>query len=72
MMIQFDHTHANIFIEPISDSYFDPGFTSYNATVLYAVHDVTDLLLDVNVDYTIGVQLGNGWWNLIPLLFWGR
>lgn len=39
----------------------DTALTSYNKTVLYSSHDVTNLLRHGN--NAIGVEVGNGWWN---------
>ena len=51
----------------------DPGWTTYDHTVLYAVHDVTDLLTaDGKLDHAVGVELGNGWWNPMTLKMWGH
>ena len=49
---------------------FDPGWTSFNRTVLYTVHDVTRFI-NATAPVTIGIELGNGWWNPLPLRFWG-
>lgn len=54
-----------------SDAVLDPGQTSYNETVLFATLDVTALLRAATAAGTgesvVGVALGNGWWNLLPL-----
>ena len=61
----------------------DPGFTSYDKRVLYSTYDVTELVhattREPNVvsaassaNNVIAVALGNGWWNPLPLLFWGH
>jgi len=53
----------------IGDHMLDPGWTSYQKEVLYVVHDVTGLLkTGKNV---AGIMLGNGWYNPLPLKFWG-
>lgn len=39
----------------------DPGFTDYNKRVLYATHDITDMLQQGK--NAVGIQLGNGWYN---------
>jgi alpha-L-rhamnosidase len=58
--------------QPASDAVLDPGQTSYNATVLYATHDITALLARNGTrEHAVGVALGNGWFNLLPLRFWG-
>jgi len=48
----------------------DPGWTRYSARTLYSTYDVTSLLhLGANC---VGVTLGNGWYNPLPLRMWGR
>ncbi len=54
----------------ISDHVLDPGWTSYGKEVLYAVHDVTDLV--GAGQQVLGVMLGNGWYNPLPLRLFGR
>jgi alpha-L-rhamnosidase len=45
----------------VGDHEMDPGFTRYDRRVLYATHDVTaQMHRGVN---TIGMMLGNGWYN---------
>ena len=46
----------------------DPGFTDYDETVLYAVHDITDLLR--RGDNTIGVTLGRGFFGMTTPNVW--
>lgn len=60
----------------VGDSYLDPGWTTYNKTVLYAVYDLTSALASAPLDTTtaqhaVGIELGNGWWNPLPMRFWG-
>ncbi|MCW3053570.1 MAG: alpha-L-rhamnosidase, partial [Chthonomonadales bacterium] len=48
----------------------DPGWTRYSARTLYSTYDVTSLLhTGANC---VGVTLGNGWYNPLPLRMWGR
>lgn len=54
----------------INDHVLNPGWTTYLNTVLYTVHDVTDLLSKGR--NVAGVMLGNGWWNPLPFRFFGR
>jgi alpha-L-rhamnosidase len=57
----------------IGDAVLDPGVTSYNETVLYSTYDLTGVLTaQGGSTHVIGVTLGNGWFNLLPLLMWGR
>ena len=52
------------------DHMLDPGWTTYRKQVQYVVHDIGPMLkIGRNV---IGVMLGNGWWNPLPLKFFGR
>ena len=53
----------------IGTSRLDPGWTTYDKTVLYAVHDVTAEL--TSGKHAVGVELGNGWWNPMTLKMWG-
>ncbi len=53
----------------VGDRVLDPGWTNYARRVYYSVYDVTDLLrAGANC---LGVTLGNGWWNPLPLRMWG-
>ena len=45
----------------VSNNMLDPGFTDYGKRVLYATHDISDMLKQGN--NAVGVQLGNGWYN---------
>jgi alpha-L-rhamnosidase len=47
----------------------DPGWTRYSERVLYSVYDVTDQLRAGR--NCLGVTLGNGWFNPLPLRMWG-
>ena len=52
------------------DIMLDPGWTAYRKQVIYSVYDVTSQVKKgKNV---IGVMLGNGWYNPLPLRMWGR
>lgn len=56
--------------EKISPFLLDAGWTAYDHQVLYNVYDITHLLRDGVNDF--GAIVGNGWYNLLPLKFWGR
>lgn len=56
--------------EKVSDHVLDPAWTGYETRVLYTTHDVTALLTDG--PNALGVMLGNGWFNPLPLRMWGR
>jgi len=54
----------------IGDHILDPGWTSYRKRVFYSTYDITDHLQKGT--NCIGVMLGNGWYNPLPLRMWGR
>ena len=53
----------------VGDHWLDPAWTCYDKRALYVTHDVTPLL-HVG-DNALGVMLGNGWFNPLPLRLWG-
>ena len=54
--------------EKVGDHQLDPVFTRYDKTVMYAVYDVGSMLKENN---TIGIMLGNGWYNMFTSAVWG-
>ncbi len=54
----------------IGEDVLHPGWTQYAKRVLYSTYDVTDLLNEG--DNTIGVLLGNGWYNPLPLRLFSK
>jgi alpha-L-rhamnosidase len=53
----------------VGDRVLDPGWTNYDKRVFYSVYDVTaSVRPGLNC---VGVMLGNGWWNPLPLRMWG-
>ncbi len=54
----------------VGDQVLDPGWTDYRDRILYSAYDVTDLL--ERGENCMGVTLGNGWYNPLPLRMWGR
>jgi alpha-L-rhamnosidase len=54
----------------VGDNVLDPGWTTYKKQVLYTVHDITPLVR--SGQNVAGVMLGNGWWNPLPIKFFGR
>ena len=54
----------------VGDQVLDPGFTTYRKQVLYSIHDVTSYLK--NGRNAIGIMLGNGWYNPLPMRLFGR
>nr|WP_231402058.1 family 78 glycoside hydrolase catalytic domain [Panacibacter microcysteis] len=54
----------------VGNHVLDPGFTTYKKEVLYAVYDVTPMVQQgINV---AAIALGAGWWNPLPIKFFGR
>jgi len=54
----------------IGDHVLDPGWTAYNHRVLYSTYDVTgNLRSGANC---LGVTVGNGWYNPLPMRLWGN
>ena len=54
----------------IGDSVLEPAWTNYSKRIFYSVFDVMPQLQEgANC---IGVTLGNGWYNPLPLRMWGR
>lgn len=53
----------------VGDHVLDPGWTHYGKRVYYSTYDVTGRLQDgAN---SLGVMVGNGWYNPVPLKMWG-
>ena len=48
----------------------DPAWTDYSKRIYYTSYDVTSMLEDG--DNCLGVSLGNGFYNPLPLRKWGR
>ncbi len=54
----------------IGNRMLDPGWTNYGKRILYSTYDVTGMLKEG--DNAIGVMLGNGWFNPLPLYLFNR
>ncbi len=54
----------------VGDHLLDPGWTNYSKRVLYSTYNVTGLIK--NGGNSIGVMLGNGWYNPLPMKMWGN
>ena len=54
----------------IGDHVLEPGWTGYSKRILYTTRDVTDQLRQG--DNCLGVALGNGWYNPLPMKLWGN
>lgn len=55
--------------QKVGDHVLDPGLTAYSKQVLYSVYDITSQVR--NGTNAAGIMLGNGWYNTLPLRFWG-
>ena len=54
----------------VGDRVLDPGWTAYASRVYYSTYDVTRELRQGG--NCLGVTVGNGWYNPLPLRMWGR
>ena len=54
----------------IGNHNLDPAWTTYAKRTLYSTYDVTDLIRPGS--NCLGVMLGNGWFNVLPLRMWGQ
>lgn len=55
--------------QKIGNHVLDPGLTTYRKQVLYSIYDITSQVR--NGANTANIMLGNGWYNPLPLKFWG-
>lgn len=53
----------------VGDHELDPGWTDYSDRICYSTYDVTELIQ--KGENCLGVMLGNGWYNPLPLRMWG-
>jgi alpha-L-rhamnosidase len=54
----------------VGDHVLDPGWTTYGKRVFYSTYDVTRELRQGR--NCLGVMVGNGWYNPMPLRMWGN
>ncbi len=54
----------------VGDQVLDPGWTMYGKRVFYSTYDVTSQVKQGR--NCVGVMLGNGWYNPLPLRMWGN
>jgi alpha-L-rhamnosidase len=54
----------------VGDQVLDPGWTMYGQRVFYSSYDVGGQLRSGT--NCLGVTLGNGWWNPLPMRLWGQ
>ena len=64
------YVHATLNGRAVGDHHLDPLWTLPNKRVFYNVYDVSKNL--ARSDNCLGVTLGNGWYNPVPLRMWGR
>ncbi len=55
----------------LSEDVLSPGFTAYKKQVQYVSYDVTSFLKKSRTN-SIGIMLGNGWYNPLPLRLFGQ
>ena len=56
--------------EAVGRAVLDPAWTDFSKRIYYAEYDVTSLISSGN--NCLGVNLGNGFYNPLPLMKWGR
>ncbi len=61
---------ATINGKKVGDHVLDPGWTNYDKRVLYTTYNVTDQIKEGG--NSIGVTLGNGWFNPLPIALFGK
>lgn len=61
---------ASINGTPIGKNVLDPAWTDYSKRIYYTEYDVTTLVNDG--DNCLGIALGNGFYNPLPMRKWGR
>jgi alpha-L-rhamnosidase len=61
---------ASINGKPIQNNVLDPAWTNFGKRIYYSTYDVTNLLR--SGANTVGIELGNGFYNLLPLKMFGR
>jgi len=64
------YVYARLNGAAVGDHKLDPIWTLPDKRVFYSVYDVTDPL--TSGANCLGVTLGNGWYNPLPLRMWGR
>ncbi|MEY4947196.1 MAG: Alpha-L-rhamnosidase, family, partial [Planctomycetota bacterium] len=61
---------ATLNSDPVGKNELDPGWTDFSKRIYYSAYDVTSLVTSGN--NCLGVSLGNGFYNPLPLRKWGR
>jgi alpha-L-rhamnosidase len=54
----------------LQDQVLDPPWTAFDQRILFRSHDVTGQLAEG--DNCLGLAMGNGWYNPLPLRMWGH
>jgi len=54
------------------DRYLDPAPSSYDKRIYYNSFDVTHAMMRNQTKQSLGFIVGNGWWNPLPMKFWGH
>ncbi len=54
----------------IENNLLDPAWTNFSKRIYYSTYDITSLL--ENGNNALGIHLGNGFYNLLPLRMFGR
>jgi len=54
----------------VGNKLLDPGWTDYSKRILYSTYDVTTYM--ATGSNCVGMILGNGWYNPLPMKMWGR
>jgi alpha-L-rhamnosidase len=61
---------ASINGKELDKNYLDPAWTDFGKRIYYAEYDIRNLI--TKGENCIGVSLGNGFYNPLPLKFWGN
>jgi alpha-L-rhamnosidase len=56
--------------ERVGDHVLAPPWTAFDKRILFSTHDVTSQL--ASGENCLGLSLGNGWYNPLPLRMWGH
>lgn len=61
---------ASIDGQVLDNHEFNPPWTNFEERILFSSHDVTDRIKQGK--HCLGIRLGNGWYNPLPLRMWGH
>ncbi|MDX1284020.1 MAG: family 78 glycoside hydrolase catalytic domain, partial [Draconibacterium sp.] len=56
--------------KPVQNNVLDPAWTDFSKRIYYSEYDISSML--INGNNCIGLKLGNGFYNPLPLKKWGR